>query len=342
MDTKRVFYFDNVKFVLMLLVVLCHFIDINLSKNYVFASIFLIVFAFHMPLYIFISGLFFKSNEKTYAKAISYFSISFVLKFFIVIVRYIFNKPFEFRLFGNDTIAWFLFALGVWTLLTDFLMKANINFKILLVVLLVIAVLSGFDNTIGDDFALSRIIVFYPFYILGIILKPESILNLKNKRMSYFFIVCLLIWIFVCILFINTKLYKLRPLFTGHNPYSKTAFVGILGIKCRVLAYVITLITSLGVLMLTSDKHIPFITNFGGRTIQVYFWHNIFRDILQLTGIRPLLANSFIGCVALVIISIALTFVLSSKFFEIPTKYLSSKYLSNGKSTLKDEYQNNE
>ena len=327
MKKDRVFYFDNVKFVLMLLVVLCHFIDINLSKNYIFKSIFLIVFAFHMPLYIFISGLFFKSNEKTYAKAISYFSISFVLKFAITLIRYIFNKPFEFRLFGNDTIAWFLFALGVWTLLTDFIMKANINLKILLVVLFVIAVLSGFDNTIGDDFALSRIIVFYPFYILGVILKPESILDLKTKKVRYVFIICLLIWVFVCILFINGKIYNLRPYFTGHNPFSKTAYKGILGIKFRLIAYIISIITGGGVLMLFSNKYIPLITDFGSRTIQVYFWHNIIRDILQLTGIRPILSESFIGCIILFVISICITLVLSTKLFEFPTNYLNSKLL---------------
>ena len=295
MNKERVNFFDNVKFFLMLLVVLCHFIDINLSKNYIFKSVFLMVYAFHMPLYIFISGLFFKLNDKNFVKAMSYIAISLVLKFIITIIRYAFNKPFNFRLFGNDGIHWFLFALGVWILLTEYFAKIKIDLRILLVMSALIAIMCGLDNTVGDDFAISRIIVFYPFYVLGVILKPESILNIKKLKMSIFFVICLLIWIFACVFFINTKIYSLRPFFTGRNSFSKTAYNGLFGIEFRIISYGISLTTGLGFLSIVTDKYIPIITDFGGRTIQVYFWHNIVRDILQLTGVRPMLANSLGG-----------------------------------------------
>ena len=58
---KRIFLFDNVKFLLIVLVVTGHFL-LRYVDNYChYRSLFLFIYSFHMPLFIFISGLFHKN-----------------------------------------------------------------------------------------------------------------------------------------------------------------------------------------------------------------------------------------------------------------------------------------
>ena len=60
---KRDPYFDNLKFILILLVVLGHFTTLNLNNLHL-ASISNIIYSFHMPIFIFISGYFSKHIDR--------------------------------------------------------------------------------------------------------------------------------------------------------------------------------------------------------------------------------------------------------------------------------------
>lgn len=63
MSKNRVLYFDIVKAVLIFFVVLGHIIG-NHTKNPIAKAIYLFIYAFHMPLFVFISGVFAKYNKK--------------------------------------------------------------------------------------------------------------------------------------------------------------------------------------------------------------------------------------------------------------------------------------
>ena len=65
MEQKRIYLFDNIKFLLILLVVIGHLIEHSpmLKTQDCFRGIFLYIYAFHMPLFIFISGFEFRINE---------------------------------------------------------------------------------------------------------------------------------------------------------------------------------------------------------------------------------------------------------------------------------------
>lgn len=63
-------YFDNVKFILILLVVIGHFIEKIIFMDTSFKVIYETIYSFHMPLFIFISGYFSKNTLKTNNKTI--------------------------------------------------------------------------------------------------------------------------------------------------------------------------------------------------------------------------------------------------------------------------------
>lgn len=76
---ERIALWDNVKFVLITLVVIGHVVDFATSKSLLCKSIFLYIYAFHMPLFIFISGLFFR-HKNIFNKALFFVVVGFLLK----------------------------------------------------------------------------------------------------------------------------------------------------------------------------------------------------------------------------------------------------------------------
>jgi fucose 4-O-acetylase-like acetyltransferase len=58
------------------------------------------------------------------------------------------------------------------------------NLKLSLIIAAVIALLAGFDDTIGYYFSLSRLIVFFPFFLLGSLFskQPEKLKTFTANR----------------------------------------------------------------------------------------------------------------------------------------------------------------
>ena len=77
---ERIWYWDTVKFIMILLVVIGHFTERIMSfDDPTFLSVKLFIYSFHMPIFIFIFGLFFK--EKNFLRKI----------WFYIIINSIFN-----------------------------------------------------------------------------------------------------------------------------------------------------------------------------------------------------------------------------------------------------------
>ena len=65
---EHIALWDNLKFILILLVVVGHLADTFTGESESFRALYLFIYSFHMPLFFFISGLFF--SEKKILKAI--------------------------------------------------------------------------------------------------------------------------------------------------------------------------------------------------------------------------------------------------------------------------------
>ena len=60
---ERIYKFDNIKLLTIMLVVVGHVIEPYVDKSDMFKSLFIFIYSFHMPLFIFISGLFQKRYQ---------------------------------------------------------------------------------------------------------------------------------------------------------------------------------------------------------------------------------------------------------------------------------------
>lgn len=324
MEKKRIAIFDNCKFFLMLLVVVGHFMDQNTAESPMYRGLFLFIYTFHMPAFFFLSGLFDKRDtpfSKRLNKAVYYFSLYIALKVVITLVQAAFTGQFRFTLLTEVGIPWFCLVLGVFTLITGLLDKAKVNLTTAFVISILLACFAGFDKSLGDYLALSRTVIFYPVYLFGVIVSKEKLLELIGKRwLRICGAVMLAAFLAVCLL-MTARLYPLRQMFTGRNPFADSyrAFGPLVRLGC----YALTGVIGLSFLSVVPQRSLGRITAFGGRTMQVYFWHRPVLYVMVYLHLNDaVLSLGAAGKALWILLAVILTLILSLNVFSFPTAHL--------------------
>lgn len=169
---KRNAYFCNLKVLLIFLVVYGHLIETKIWSNDCLMWQYRIIYAIHMPLFAFVSGVFLKEKKACLIqlkKALLYYLIFQSL--YIVIIKFLkggtasFVEPYWHL--------WYLLSLSCWALvclvleiLEKYLQGCWIK-VILIAVSIVIACLVGNEEAIDRTFSLSRTIAFLPYVLMG-------------------------------------------------------------------------------------------------------------------------------------------------------------------------------
>jgi fucose 4-O-acetylase-like acetyltransferase len=319
---QRVALWDNIKFLLIVLVVVGHFIQEFTKQSIVYKSLFLFIYSFHMPLFIFISAIFHK-NKNILHKFLFYISAGFALKFFITLTNRLLGdvQP-SFSLLSDGSIPWFMFVLAIYTVLCYIL--RNQNKKYILISSVILACFVGYDQNINANLYLSRTIIFFPFYFIGTTISSDKILEYRKKYYKLILPISLfivLIWAGICLIHVR-KVYKLRYLFTGQNPFWDDIIV--YGPLLRLLCYAITAILCIAIIIIVPSIKLPFITVMGTRSIDVYFWHKPI-IIIMIARFYPYVANivksGMVGKLAYLVLPVILTVILSSGgIFSLPLK----------------------
>ena len=317
---QRDAYWDNLKILLVTLVVIGHFID-PITDNLFARSIFLFIYTFHVPLLVFASGVFY-SPRHTGAKALFYVCTGFAMKLLNVLSdRFILCRTPEFSLLGDAAAPWYMFALAAFVLLRRALGERKL--WPFLVGGIAVACAAGYDRTVGDTFYLSRVVVFFPFYLAGSVVDRQRFpAQLKKHPAAWLAAgVALLALGWVCRYRIR-DVYLYRHLLTGRNPYADAVLP--YGALARLGCYAVSAATGLAVMVLTPAKPIPFLSGCGQRTLSVFVWHKLFYHLLvrftsigQWFFLGPLGALGYIGTAA------ALSLLLAGvRLFSAPLDWL--------------------
>ena len=249
--SNRIALWDNLKFILITLVVGGHFADQLTDYSSIYSSIYLFIYAFHMPLFIFISG-YFHSDRNTTKKVLFYTSLGFLYKIVSFLIdRLNGDSQYIFNLLADSGLAWFMFVLAIYTFALSLLKDQNKKF--ILIGSIILACFVGYDKSIGDFLYLSRAIIFFPFYILGTMMKSFDILEFKRKYplLKVIALLIFIAWGILCITKVNT-LYGLRYMFSGRHPFPD----GIItyGPIIRLACYIISAVLGLSLILLTTSK----------------------------------------------------------------------------------------
>lgn len=177
MSEKRIYKWDNAKFILIVLVVIGHFMQYCTDKQ-TGNIIFYLVYLFHMPAFIFLSGIFSKSFMRKErietGKIFALFTLYVLLKISIAFVRVLTtDRGFVFSLFFEEAVPWYLLALGIWYIVTYSIRNVKPVYSLTFSVLLACA--CGYDEDIGALLALNRVIVFFPLFPFGLLFKGRKL-----------------------------------------------------------------------------------------------------------------------------------------------------------------------
>ena len=187
-ETKRNAYWDNVKWVLIALVVIGHFVAPYAHKEWrTMAAVFLFIYTFHMPLFVFISGLFIKNtvDSKPFRIERVFSFITLYLLFKVVkyiLLNFFLDKSYDYHVFVANDLSWYMLCMAIWICLTH--RVKNITWWKMMIISIVAAFLIGFDAGTDEVMAIERVVNYFPFFLAGYYLNPEKVQKfVKQKKM---------------------------------------------------------------------------------------------------------------------------------------------------------------
>lgn len=209
MEKKRIYKYDNVKALLIFLVVIGHMTTDYVSDSHMVRWVTLWIYSFHMPAFIFISGLMHKhyiteeraalgvkgETRMRWDKVAGFFLCGYGLKIFLQFTRTLMGQNPLWHWIAEPGIPWYLFVMAEYEMLF-YLMKyidsgsstsAGIpaedgtvtrNTRPLVMILggFALSAVIGYFPAVGDTFCLSRMINFLPIYMLGYYLDMKKLL----------------------------------------------------------------------------------------------------------------------------------------------------------------------
>lgn len=181
---QRDAFFDNAKYLAIVFVAMGHSWEPLTDGSRTAEALYMIVYTFHMPAFILISGYFSRSFDMRpdrLRRLITGVAVPYILfeVAYSLFKRTADHDPsYPISLLDPWFLTWFLVALFVWRLTTP-LWKV-IRWPVPVAVL--IAVLASISPTIGDDLDLQRVLQFLPFFVLGLFMKPEHFQLMRRRE----------------------------------------------------------------------------------------------------------------------------------------------------------------
>ncbi|WP_416959420.1 acyltransferase family protein [Streptomyces sp. Agncl-13] len=178
-------FFDNAKYLAILLVAIGHSWEPLKGDSRVLQGLYMVVYSFHMPAFIVISGYFSRSFDMSPARlkrlltgvALPYIVFEIAYSLFS---RYANDDPHQrITLLDPLYLTWFLCALFIWRLTTPIWKLVRHPLPIALG----IAMLASCTPAMTDDFDLQRLAQFLPYFVLGLVLKPEHFQLVRRREM---------------------------------------------------------------------------------------------------------------------------------------------------------------
>ena len=325
-QSARVHKWDLAKAFLILMVVWGHFANEYARPDdgdVIMKAIAVWIYAFHMPLFIYLSGLFARpygdKDRLPLKKMVYYVLVGYVLKVLIYMIKYFFGRNPVFMWFSDTGLPWYMFVMAAFVFLTWLLRKAD--WRLVLILSLLLSAGAGYIDEIGSFLNLSRLLVFFPYYYLGYLSRPDEIKRgLEDRRIRLLTISILLLSLIVAVFFTRDVYGSIR-MFTGRNSYYRIKGMSpeLMGL-CRLLTYPVSLGISAGILSLIPDRPCPVLERIGRSTLQIYFWHRLVLYFMVYGGVNDWILQEFPRGWRVIYLGIAtiLPLILSHPVFRFP------------------------
>lgn len=172
MSNTRSPYIDNARFFLICLVILGHGLEIIPSLSLFVRALYRLIYLFHMPAFVFLSGVLAARQKKPKIGNLFLQYIIFQI-LYLLCARHVLNPETKLQFTTPYWILWFSVSLICWKMLAPYL--ARLPHRLLPGLLVAVALVAGCDSSIGYTVSLSRTLVFLPFFMAGYIAQPQHL-----------------------------------------------------------------------------------------------------------------------------------------------------------------------
>ena len=283
-SSSRDSYWDSLKFWLMALVVLGHTMELGLltespQMRWVKAT-YESIYLFHMPLFIFVSGIFSKLKErKRYIKGVLLIFETYIVFQFLhfalshASVSAFFLRPKLWYLLSLVYYRLIILAVGNW-------IDEHRVWAVVLSILLCAAV--GFlPGT--EILAIQKTISYLPFFVCGYLMTTQTAKDITHR---------LPVWLAFVLLIVVFIFYA----YTGKvsSPYSKYAY----GVKISSMCHRLTLLPITAIVALAFMRIIKsntIFSNLGQSTLFIYAIHTFVISVMLVLINRGFLPNNYLA-----------------------------------------------
>ena len=297
---------DNIKVLLIFLVVFNHIIAFNLVKvDTVVRYVWYAITIFHMPAFIFVSGYLSKKPQnalKNFKNLLIPYILGYTLTWYSQIwlgrsVDYEILRP-------TGTVMWYILALFIYRLTIEALGKI----RFIVPISIAIALWAGTRPEFTTFLSASRIVVFFPFFVAGYLWKSEYITAVRKFKGKWVLvpISAVLLWAIPNYMITNDMGIAI---FRGNHGYKLCGLTDPEGIILRLLMYLVSFILIYTLLALLPDIKLP-LTYVGRHTMGIYFFH--YPIMIIMNGLYILLIPEMNNVWALLGVSLVFVLVLGS------------------------------
>ena len=301
---NRSAYWDNIKGFLIFLVVFAHCLYDHQDKA-VIDAIVKSIYLFHMPAFIFVSGFFGKSERAHSEKSV----------FTLLFAYFIFNSILGIAMGWTEFLSpkysyWYILALVIWRLSSKYIPADRTH----LIAAIVAAVGVGFVSVITNDFALSRAIAFFPFYLAGLI-TPKERFEIKPRL--------LVPGLVALSAAIGLGYLTIRVLNIQNGEMLMEAYSEPTEALTRLCMFAAASAATIAILAFAPQRRLPLLPSFGMNSLAVFLLH---RPLTLLLSRAIAEQSAGIMILAATLTSIAICLVFGSDLVG----RLMSRYLEDG------------
>lgn len=303
---------DIIRALLIFLVVFGHMLEL-VGAGPLRLNIYRIIYSFHMPAFLFVSGYFAKYDpKKILVKILLPYVVFQVL--YSVFTSFPYFNMYQIQFTLPYWLLWYLLALFIYYLTLPLFETSNRDTAIMiLIVCIFISLISGFDSSATKILSISRILAFLPFFVGGYYARKFNLKDRITKNKAFILIfsaIVSLIWeVYYYIFDVSVDAMYASTNYGANFNGMAPRFMFLAG-ACSWIIFLLAAIP---------EKKIPFISTIGQRTIAVFLLHGFIVKALEKTKI---LNDYSLNNIALAfLIAIAITTLLAA----IPVKEISGR-----------------
>lgn len=300
--SSRHYGYDNIKGILIICVVFGHFLELC-DDSTVNNTLYLLIYSFHMPVFLFFSGFFAKNSPHKILQLLLYYGCFQIL--YRLFAHLVLHNPNALEIYNLLLIPywhlWYLPVLIYCYLLLPLEQRSGIVGKIALILIsLLFSLFCGYWEIIGYPLSLSRFFVFCPYFLLGRLIRCYHGRIVSLIRRNIKMLLPLTVLIVFSLQWLRSRGEITAQMLYGTYSYSIGYHPGI-----RLFLFAVACIW-IGVFLLLSNtllaRRIPPLSSIGRNTLPIYLFHGFIVRTAGLASNAPTVLGALICSVCISIL----------------------------------------